>query len=326
MFTNVQANSRLRNRNIKMNNEIDGILLIAYGGPEKHEDIRPFLENVTKGFNIPSSRIDSVAHHYENIGGSSPINELTYRQSKELGNFLKESGLELPVYVGMRNWHPFIVDSVRDMSQAGIKKALGIIMAAHQCDASWDRYKRDVKGAIAEAGVNLTIDYIPPLFDHPLFIEDCADNIMEQIAKIPPEKHEKTKILFSAHSIPANMADDSPYVDQLKTSANLIAEKVGDLEWELVYQSRSGRPTDPWLEPDICDVIKDLPKQGYEYLIVLPVGFVCDHVEVLYDIGIEAKEASEKVGLKLLRAKTVNADPKFIRAMGECVLKHINKS
>jgi len=309
-----------------MNNEIGGILLIAYGGPEKPEDIRPFLENVTKGFNIPSSRIDSVAHHYENIGGSSPISELTYKQAKGLGNFLKESGFELPVYVGMRNWHPFIVDSIRDMSQAGIKKALGIIMAAHQCDASWDRYKRDVKDAIAEAGVELKIDYTPPLFDHPLFIENCADNIMEQIAKIPSEKRAKTKILFSAHSVPVNMADDSPYVDQLKTSAVLIAQKTGYTDWELVYQSRSGQPSDPWLEPDICDVIKDLPMQGYEYLIVLPVGFVCDHVEVLYDIGIEAKEASEKAVLKLLRAKTANDNPKFIRAIGECVLKHINKS
>jgi ferrochelatase len=309
-----------------MRNKFDAILLLGYGGPEKPEDIRPFLELVAKGRPIPKARLDEVAHHYELIGGKSPINELTFRQSKGLEERLAESGIKIPVFVGMRNWHPFIPDTLTEMAECGVKKAVGMIMAAHQCEASWERYKMDVAEGMAETCVGIEFTYTDPLFDHPLFIDDFADRMKECFDKIPTEERKETVMLFSAHSIPAHMAESSPYVEQLTTTARLIADKLKHDTWRLVYQSRSGRPQDPWLEPDICDVIREIAKEGIRYAIVQPIGFLCDHVEVLFDLGIEARETAYEVGIKLLRANTVNDDPKFIAAMADEVEKTIGRS
>ncbi len=306
-----------------MRDRFDGILLLGYGGPEKPEDIRPFLERVAKGRPIPKERLDEVARHYELIGGRSPINEYTYKQAKGLENRLADNGIRIPVFVGMRNWHPFIPDTIRDMAARGVKRAIGIIMAAHQCEASWERYEMDVVEAMAERGAAIEFEYTAPLFDHPLFIEDSADRVAECLDEIPADERKDTMILFSAHSIPLPMAENSPYVEQLTTTARLIAERLGHDRWRLVYQSRSGRPQDPWLEPDVCDVIREIAKEGVRYAIVQPIGFLCDHVEVLFDIGIEAKEAADESGIKLLRARTVNDDPKFIEAMSDAVGKLI---
>lgn len=306
-----------------MGKKFDAVLLLGYGGPEKPEDIRPFLELVAKGRPIPKERLDEVAHHYELIGGRSPINEYTFRQAKGLETALSENGGRIPVFVGMRNWHPFIPDTLRDMSARGVRKAVGMIMAAHQCEASWERYEKDVAEGMAETGVDIGFEYTAPLFDHPLFIEDSVDRVAECFGQIPAEEREETMILFSAHSVPVPMAESSPYVEQLMTTARLIAERLGHDKWRLVYQSRSGRPQDPWLEPDVCDVIREIAKEGVRYVIVQPIGFLCDHVEVLFDIGIEAKEAAEEAGIKLIRAQTVNDDPKFIAAMADAVQKII---
>lgn len=299
--------------------KFDSILMIAYGGPEKPEDIRPFLERVASGRPIPPERLEEVAHHYQVIGGRSPINELTFRQAKGLEELLKKRGHELPVYVGMRNWHPFLSETIRKMNEKGVRRALGIIMAAHQCDASWQRYQRDVEEAMRETGVKSDIHYTPPLFDHPLFIEACADLIAERFREIPKDEREHAMLVFTAHSIPVPMAEESQYVEQLQTSARLIAKWSSQKKWTLCYQSRSGRPTDPWLEPDINLVIRDLAKQGVRYAVVQPIGFLCDHVEVLYDLGIDAAEVAEKAGIHLLRAETVNNHPKFIQALADVV-------
>lgn len=307
-------------------NKFDAVLLLGYGGPEKPEDIRPFLELVAKGRPIPKERLDEVAHHYVLIGGRSPINEYTFKQAKGLENTLSENGSRIPVFVGMRNWHPFIPDVLRKMSARGVKKAVGMIMAAHQCEASWDRYMKDVEDGMAEAGVDIEFEYTAPLFDHPLFIEDSVDRLAECFAQIPAGDRKDAMILFSAHSVPTPMAEASPYIEQLMTTARLVAERIGHDKWRLVYQSRSGRPQDPWLGPDVCDVIKEISKEGERYVVVQPIGFLCDHVEVLFDIGIEAKEAAEEVGINLLRAQTVNDDPKFIAAMADEVKKIIERS
>lgn len=309
-----------------MGNKFDAVLLLGYGGPEKPEDIRPFLELVAKGRPIPKKRLDEVAHHYELIGGRSPINEYTFKQAKGLENRLAESGIKIPVFVGMRNWDPFIPDTIKEMTARGVKKAVGMIMAAHQCEASWERYMMDVIEAMAETGVVIEFEYTSPLFDHPLFIEDSADRVAECFEQIPPDERRDTMILFSAHSVPVPMAESSPYVEQLMTSARLIAERLGHDKWRLVYQSRSGRPQDPWLEPDVCGVIREIAKEGVRYAIVQPIGFLCDHVEVLFDIGIEAKEAADEAGITLIRAQTVNDDPKFIAAMADEVKKTIERS
>ena len=307
-----------------MPKKFDAILMIGYGAPEKIEDIRPFLKNVAKGRPIPPDRLDEVAHHYELFGGKSPLNEYTYKQAKGLQDKLAENGQDIPVYVGMRNWHPFIPDTIREMSEKGYKNVVGMIMAAHQSDASWERYQRDVQEAIAELGIEMEFKYSAPLFDHPLFIEDSADRVLDCLNEIPPEEYSQTMILFTAHSIPTPMAEASPYVEQLMTTARLIAQRLNYVNWRLVYQSRSGRPTDPWLEPDVCDVIEEIAKEGVKNVIVQPIGFICDHIEVLFDIGIEAQKVSDEAGINLLRAKTVNDDPKFIEAMADVVEKMVN--
>ncbi|GJM15613.1 MAG: putative ferrochelatase [Thermodesulfobacteriota bacterium] len=304
-----------------MSKNYDAILMIGYGAPEKIEDIRPFLQNVAKGRPIPPDRLEEVAHHYELFGGKSPLNEYTYKQGNGLHNKLAEYGHDIPVYVGMRNWHPLTPDTIKEMSDNGHKNIIGMIMAAHQSDASWERYQRDVQEALTELGIEMDFDYSPPLFDHPLFIEDSADRVQDCLDQIPEEEYPETMILFTAHSIPVPMAEASPYVQQLKTTARLIAERLNYDNWRLVYQSRSGRPTDPWLEPDVCDVIEEIAKEGVKNVIAQPIGFICDHIEVLFDIGVEAQETSDEVGIKLLRAKTVNDDPKFIKAMADVVLK-----
>jgi ferrochelatase len=308
-----------------MSMKFDAILMIAYGGPEKPEDIRPFLERVASGRPIPPERLEEVAHHYELIGGRSPINELTFRQAKGLEELLKKRGRELRVYVGMRNWHPFLSDTIREMNANGVRRTIGIIMAAHQCDASWERYQRDVEDAIKQTDLRLDISYTEPLFNHALFIESSADLVAKRLREIPETERENTMLVFTAHSIPVPMADESPYVEQLQTSARLVAERLKHRRWMLRYQSRSGRPTDPWLEPDICNVLRDLAKQDVLYAVVQPIGFLCDHVEVLYDLGIEAAGVAEEVGIHLLRAETVNDHPKFIEALADVVekcLKH----
>ncbi len=209
-----------------MRDKFDAILLLGYGGPEKPEDIRPFLELVAEGRPIPKERLDEVARHYELIGGRSPINEYTYKQAKGLENRLADGGIEIPVFVGMRNWHPFIPDTLKEMAARGVKKAIGMIMAAHQCEASWERYEMDVVEAMAETGVVIEFEYTTPLFDHPLFIEDLADRLAECFDEIPAEERKDTMVLFSAHSVPVPMAESSPYVEQLMTTARLIAERA----------------------------------------------------------------------------------------------------
>jgi ferrochelatase len=304
-----------------MPEKFDAILMIGYGAPERIEDIRPFLQNVAKGRPIPPDRLEEVAHHYELFGGKSPLNEYTYKQASGLQNKLAENGYEIPVYVGMRNWHPFIPDTIREMSEKGVKNVVGMIMAAHQSDASWERYQRDVQEALTELGIEMEFKYSAPLFNHPLFIEDSADRVLDCLNEIPPEEYSQTMILFTAHSIPTPMAEVSPYVEQLMTTARLIAQRLNYDNWRLVYQSRSGQPTDPWLEPDVCDVIEEIAKEGVKNVIAQPIGFICDHIEVLFDIGVEAQEVSDEAGINLLRAKTVNDDLKFIEAMADVVKK-----
>ncbi|MGH7885611.1 MAG: ferrochelatase [Thermodesulfobacteriota bacterium] len=307
-----------------MSKNFDAIMMLGYGGPEKMEDVMPFLKNISKGRPIPDERLKEVAHHYEIFNGKSPLNEYTYKQGNKLERFLKDKGYNLPVYVGMRFWHPYIGDTLKEMHDKGIKNVVGLIMAAHKCDASWERYIRDVAEAADERGVDLNFKYVSPMFANPLFIEASADRIKECLDQIPESRLDTTKVIFTAHSIPEKMADDSPYVEQFKTSARLVAENTSHENWITAYQSRSGNPREPWLEPDICDVIPELAGQGITDIVVQAIGFVCDHIEVLYDIGIEAQNASNKAGIALHRAKTVNDDDKYIMALEDEVLKLIN--
>jgi len=307
-----------------MSNDYGVVVLIGYGGPAEREDILPFLKNVSRGRPIPEERLKEVAHHYEIIGGKSPLNELTYKQAEKLKRFLSLSGYNIPVLVGMRNWHPFYQDTIKQVADLGVKKAIGVIMAIYQCDTSWERYQREFAEVCKKLNLDLEFAYTNVLFDHPLFIENCANNIKSCFDQIKAEELDATKLIFTAHSIPTPMAESSPYVQQFETSSRLVAEKLGHKNWMTAYQSRSGSPSSPWLEPDICDVIDDIAKDGVKNIVVQAIGFLCDHVEVLFDIGIEAMEAADKNGINLYIAKTVNDDDLFIRSVEESVLKQIN--
>jgi ferrochelatase len=298
----------------------DAVLLIGFGGPTRPEEIRPFLANVLRGRPVPPERIEEVVRHYEAIGGKSPFNELTFRQALGLTEVLKREGPNLPVYVGMRNWHPLLPDTLEQMIRGEVKRALGIILAPHQGAASWGRYQAAVNQAQSQVQSKLgrpvpQIDYSEAWFKHPLFIEAAADRLRRKMSDIPPNRREGTKLLFTAHSVPTSAAN--PYVDQLLESCAAVAEQVDCLGWELVYQSRSGRPQDPWLEPDACEVIQRLPSLGYKDVVIAPIGFVSDHVEVLFDLDVEARQAAEEKGMGFYRAGTVSNHPSFIGMLAD---------
>ncbi len=307
-----------------MAKNFDAIMMIGYGAPEKKQDIMPFLRNVAGGRPIPEDRLREVALHYEIFNGKSPLNEFTYKQAQKLEKLLSEHGYDLPVYVGMRNWHPFIKDSLERMRENGVKNLVGLIMAVYRSDASWERYMRDVSEACEDLRMELHVEYVPPLFNHPFFIESSAGKVIECMREIPEDRLDTTMLVFTAHSIPKRMSDSSPYALQFETSAMLVADGAGHKKWMTAYQSRSGSPNEKWLEPDICDVVRNLADQSFTDIVVQPIGFVCDHIEVLFDIGVEASEAARECGVNLHRAETVNDDDRYIMALGDGVLRLFN--
>jgi ferrochelatase len=298
----------------------DSVLLIAFGGPEKPEDIRPFLRIVTAGRPIPPERIEEVAHHYEAMGGRSPLNGLTFGQAETLRRILKREGFALPVYVGMRNWHPFFHETLAEMKVKSHRRALGIILSSFQTEASWERYIADIAAARDRVGPGAPeVVYAPPWFDHPRFIEAMVDRVTDALSAVPPECRSTTPLIFTAHSVPTAMAEGSPYVRQFAAASRAVAEKLGHPCWSLAYQSRSGSPRDPWLEPDIAEVLRGLGKDGVEDVVVVPIGFVCDHVELLYDLDVEARGVARELGVRLHRATAANDHPAFIEMLADLV-------
>jgi ferrochelatase len=296
----------------------DSVLLIAFGGPERPEEVRPFLQIVAAGRRIPAERIEEVAHHYDLIGGRSPLNELTFRQARGLARALEDRGISAPVHVGMRNWHPFLHEALGEMGARGRRRALGIILSPLQTEASWERYMEDVAAAREKVGPQAPeVVFAPPWFDRPGFIEAAAERIATALDGIPSGRRQDTPLVFTAHSVPLSMAAASPYVAQLTTAARLVAEHLGHPRWRLAYQSRSGAPRDPWLEPDIAEVIEALAREGASDVVVSPIGFVCDHVEVLYDLDVEAAARAKALGLGFHRAQAVNDHPAFIGLLAD---------
>ncbi len=305
-----------------MSNSYDAILLIAFGGPTRPEEIRPFLARVTNGIPIPSQRLEEVAHHYEAVGGKSPLNEITFQQANALKNVLND---RFPVYVGMRNASPFFNETLKQMADDGVQRALGFILSSHRSEASWERYQKNILDAREQLGGNApAVDYCDGWHDHPLFIQTWTELIQAALSRIEAEKQKSAALIFTAHSLPTTMAASSPYVEQVELSAHLIAEKLQHPRWSLAYQSRSGRPTDPWLEPDISQAIRNLAAQGEKQIIIAPIGFVCDHVEVLYDLDIEVKKLAGDLGMSLIRASCPNDHPTFIRMIAEIIDKTIS--
>lgn len=300
--------------------EFGCVLLIAFGGPDRREDIRPFLELVTAGRRIPAERLEEVAHHYEAIGGRSPLRELTLRQAGALERALAREQIPRPVRVGMRNWHPFLHEALADIEAAGHRRALGIILSSFQTEASWQRYLDDVALARARVGPGAPeVRCTDTWARHPLFLRAMVERVQEALARVPDARRQDARLVFTAHSVPVAMAQDSPYTAEFERAARAIAGDVGHERWTVAYQSRSGSPRDPWLEPDIADAVREAARCGARDVVVAPIGFVADHVEVLYDLDVEARRVADELGVAFHRAAAANDHPTFIAMLADLV-------
>lgn len=306
----------------------DSVLVVSFGGPQGLAEIRPFLANVLRGRRISPERVEEVAHHYELFGGVSPITAITERQAAGLRERLAAAGHPFPVYVGMRNWHPLLPDTLRAMHAAGLRRAVGFIAAAQHSYSSCQQYRENVAAARVELqreGHDVGVTFTGSWYNHPLFIDVNAQHVREAVARLPEAVRPSARLVFTAHSIPMPMAAASRYEEQLRESARLVAEAVGINDWALVYQSRSGRPGDPWLEPDVCDYLRREQAAGLAAAVLCPIGFVCDHIEVLYDLDREAAAVCRDIGLPMSRAETVNDDPLFLDMMADVVLRTVRQ-
>ena len=299
----------------------DAILLVSFGGPEGPDDVIPFLENVLRGRNVPRERMLEVAEHYKHYGGVSPINAQNRALIAALENELANHGPELPVYFGNRNWHPMLEDTVRKMKDDGITRAIAFVTSAFSCYSGCRQYRENVLAACDAVGEGApVIDKLRVYYNHPGFVEPMVDHVKKALANVDEPKRESTQVVFTAHSIPQGMADNSKYVWQLEESCRLVAEGVGSNPWRLVYQSRSGSPHHPWLEPDVCDYIEDShAEQPMSDVVVVPIGFISDHMEVMYDLDDEAKELCDNLGINMYRAETVGTDPRFVTMIRQLV-------
>ncbi len=300
----------------------DAILIVGFGGPERREDVLPFLESVTKGRNIPRARLLEVATHYDHFGGVSPINQQVRDLLGALRPELDRRGLALPVFWGNRNWHPFLADTMRTMTAQGVRRALAVVLAAYSSYSSCRQYLEDIARARQEVGPDAPlVDKVRAFFNHPDFLAASAARVGETIEAMDPEDRKTALVLFTAHSIPVSMAQSCAYEEQLQETCRLIAAALG-LEpgrWRLAYQSRSGRPQDPWLGPDILEDLRTVHGAGVRTVVIHPVGFLSDHVEVLYDLDEEARRLCDTLGMKMARAGTVGTHPAFVRMLGELI-------
>ncbi|MBA3888625.1 MAG: ferrochelatase [Acidobacteria bacterium] len=306
----------------------DAVLMIAFGGPQGPADIRPFLGNVLRGRRVTPERVEEVARHYELFGGVSPLTELTLLQADGLRARLKDFSVPLPVYVGMRNWHPYLKDTLAQMSRDGVRRAVGFIAAAQRSYSSCTQYREDLddaRQALHEAGVpDVEVVHVGDWHTHPGFIEANAAHVRDALRQLPANVREEARIIFTAHSIPSAMAERYPYERQLAETARKVAA-AASRDWTLVYQSRSGRPEDPWLGPDVCDFLRSESGRGLAAVVLSPIGFICDHVEVLYDLDVEAAAACREVGLPMVRARAVNDHPAFLDMMADVVMQACGK-
>jgi ferrochelatase len=309
-----------------MSEPYDAILLVSFGGPEGPDDVMPFLENVLRGKNVPRERMLEVAEHYQHFGGVSPINQQCRELIAALQRELAERGPDLPIYWGNRNWQPMLADTLRQMKADGIKRALAFMTSAFSSYSGCRQYREDIVRAQAEVGEGAPeIHKLRMFYNHPGYISPLRERIKSALDQIPAERHATTKIVYTAHSIPNAMAAGCDYEKQLTESCRLVSEAFADQSWRLVYQSRSGPPTQPWLEPDICDYLNELHESGeVTDVVVSPIGFISDHLEVLFDLDTQAKDLCDRIGLNMIRAATVGNHPQFIAMIRELIRERTN--
>ena len=301
----------------------DAVLVVAFGGPEGPDDIRPFLANVLRGRRVPPDRVEAVAKHYELFDGVSPLTAITRRQIEGLRVRLQARGLDVPVYLGMRNWHPLLQDTIGAMARDGVRRAVAFICAAHRSYSSCTQYKQnvtDARAAIVGTGAgDVEVTFVGDWHRHDGFIAANAEHVRLAHARLPGAVRHSARLVFTAHSIPMSMTGVARYQAQLMETAALVAAGAGMADWTLVFQSRSGRPDDPWLGPDVCDYLRAERVAGLEAAVLCPIGFLCDHIEVLYDLDHEAAEVCRDVGLPMERAEAVNDAPAFLGTMADAV-------
>lgn len=304
----------------------DAVLVVSFGGPEKPDDVMPFLENVLRGKNVPRERMLQVAEHYYHFGGVSPINAQNRELIAALKGELAAHGPHLPVYWGNRNWHPLLADTLREMRDAGVKRAIAFFTSSFSSYSGCRQYRENIAAAQAEVGEGAPqIDKLRVFYNHPGFIAAMAERVQASLAQLPAERRRGAKLLFTAHSIPFSMADNCNYVKQLNEACRLVSEALENHPWQLVYQSRSGPPTQPWLEPDVLDALRTIAAEGAAQDVILsPIGFTSDHMEVLYDLDTEAVQVAGELGLNLLRSGTVGTHPRFIQMIRELIVERMS--
>ena len=303
----------------------DAVLLVSFGGPEGPEQVMPFLQNVTRGRNVPEERLREVAEHYYRFGGVSPINQQCRRLLAALRERMSARGLELPLYWGNRNWHPLLPDTVAQMTADGVRRALAFVTSAYSSYSSCRQYLDDLEQAHRAVGEQAPrIDKIRPFYNHPRFVEVMALRTREALARLPrPPEEAATRVVFTAHSLPLSMARQCPYAEQLHQVCTWVAQAVPVEHWDLVYQSRSGPPQVPWLEPDVLDHLRRLPESGVQQVVLVPVGFVSDHMEVIYDLDVEAAELCQQLGLAVARAATPGVHPVFVEMIVDLIEERV---
>jgi protoporphyrin/coproporphyrin ferrochelatase len=304
----------------------DAILVVSFGGPESKEEVIPFLENVLRGRNIPRERMLTVAEHYYHFEGRSPINQQTRELIAALEAELERNGPKLPIYWGNRNWRPLLPETLRRMKQDGIRRALAFVTSAYSSYSGCRQYREDIARAQSEVGEGAPgVDKLRPFFNHPAFVEATIERVRDALRGIPADAQGNVQIVYLAHSIPVSMANTCDYVGQLEEVRRLVSGALGHQNDALVYQSRSGAPGQPWLEPDILDYLRRVKAKNLASAVVLaPISFVSDHMEVLYDLDVEARQLCDSLGLPMTRAKTVGVHPKFIGMIRELILERMN--
>src|SRR5947209_2436545 len=307
-----------------MNQTHDALLVVSFGGPEGLDEVMPFLSNVLRGRSVPEARMREVAHHYELFGGVSPINGQNRRLVAALKRELAETGPQLPIYWGNRNWHPLLTDTIRQMRDDGIQSALAFVTSAYSSYSGCRQYREDIERAREAVGESAPrVEKLRAFFTHPGFVGPNVEHLRAALEQIPRERRASARVAFTAHSIPAAMSAGCEYERQLLETCRLVAEGAGQENWRLVFQSRSGPPTQAWLEPDICDYLRELKDEGAKDVVVAPVGFISDHMEVLYDLDTEAQALANELGINMIRAATVGAHPKFIEMIRELILERV---
>lgn len=307
--------------------DYDALLFLSFGGPEGMDDVIPFLENVSRGRHIPRERLLEVAEHYYHYGGVSPINAQNRALIAALEAELDAHGLTLPIYFGNRNWHPMLADTLRRMQDDGVKRALVFATSAFSSYSGCRQYRENVVNALLELGEHeIAFDKIRVFYNHPGYVRPMAETIRAALASFPDERRAGVEVVFTAHSIPESMACNCDYEVQLQEACRLVAEEAGVANWRLCYQSRSGAPHIPWLEPDIIDQLDMLHEAGSNDVIVSPIGFISDHLEVLYDLDDEAKHHADDLGMTMVRGATVGTDPEFVSMIRELIVERMTNN